>query len=142
MISTILESISVALYTEFGDRYEIHREAKRQGLTEPCFFIQYLNPSVRLFFGKRYFRRNPFCIQYFPEDSLHETEECCAVAERLFRCLKCLEVDGNQVWGTERNYEVVDGILHFFVNYDLFVYKAEESAGMMEGVSMGTSVKE
>lgn len=141
MINAILEAISLSLHTEFGDKYKIHREAKVQGLKEPCFFIQCLNPADSLFFGKRYFRRSPFCIQYFPEDSLHEKEECYAVAERLFRCLECLEVEGDWIRGTERKYEVVDGILHFFVNYDRFVYKADESVGMMEEVSMGTSVK-
>lgn len=141
MINAILEAVSISLHAEFGDGYEIYREAKTQGLKEPCFFIQCLNPADSLFFGKRYFRRSPFCIQYFPEDSLHEKEECYAVAERLFRCLECLEADGWRVRGTKRNYEIVDGILHFFVNYDRFVYKAEESVGMMEEVSAGTSVK-
>jgi len=39
MINSIIEAISVALNTEFGDRYDIHRERLEQGLEEPCFFI-------------------------------------------------------------------------------------------------------
>ena len=39
MITEIIEAISVALNSEFGDDYEIHMEEIRQGLTEPCFFI-------------------------------------------------------------------------------------------------------
>lgn len=84
MINTIIESISVALNAEFGDKYKIHREEKRQGLKEPCFFVQCLNPTEELFFWKRYFRQNQFCIQYFPEDKLHGKQECYAVGERLF----------------------------------------------------------
>ena len=141
MINAIIEAISISLNAEFGGRYKIYREVKRQGLQEPCFFIQCLNPADRLFFGKRYFRRNPFCIQYFPEDSLHEKEECYAVAERLFRCLECLKVGESWIRGTERNYEVVDDILHFFVNYDRFVYKIEENVVRMDGVSAETAVK-
>ena len=141
MINSIIESISISLNAEFGDRYKIHREAKKQGLKEPCFFIQCLNPTEELFLWKRYFRQNQFCIQYFPEDKLHGKQECYAVGERLLSCLEYLDVSGDLVMGTKRKYEVVDGILHFFVNYDLFVYKVAESVPVMEEVSSETHVK-
>ena len=141
MINSIIESISITLNAEFGDKYKIHREEKRQGLKEPCFFIQCLNPAEELFFWKRYFRKNQFCIQYFPENKLHGKEECYAVGERLFSCLEYLDVGGDLVMGTKRKYEVVDGILHFFVNYDLFVYKVAEPVPFMEEVSSETHVK-
>ena len=141
MINSIIESISITLNAESGDKYKIHREEKRQGLKEPCFFIQCLNPTEELFFWKRYFRKNQFCIQYFPENKLHGKEECYAVGERLFSCLEYLDVGGDLVMGTKRKYEVVDGILHFFVNYDLFVYKVAEPVPFMEEVSSETHVK-
>lgn len=141
MINSIIESISITLNAEFGDKYKIHREAKRQGLKEPCFFLQCLNPTEKLFFWKRYFRQNQFCIQYFPEDKFQENQECYAVGERLFSCLEYLDVGGDLVMGTKRKYEVADGILHFFVNYDLFVYKVAESVPVMEEVSSETHVK-
>ena len=141
MINTIIESISVALNAEFGDKYKIHREEKRQGLKEPCFFVQCLNPMEELFLWKRYFRQNQFCIQYFPEDKLHGKQECYAVGERLFSCLEYLDVGGDLVMGTKMKYEVTDDILHFFVNYDLFVYKVAESVPVMEEVSSETHVK-
>lgn len=141
MINAIIESISIALSAEFGDRYEISRESKRQNLREPCFFIQCLNPTGELFFWKRYFRKNQFCIQYFLEDELHGNRECYAVAERLFSCLEYLDVGGDPVMGTKMKYEVADGILHFFVNYDLFVYKVDESVPVMGEVSSETHVK-
>lgn len=141
MINSIIESISITLNAEFGDKYKTHREEKRQGLKEPCFFIQCLNPTEELFFGKRYFRQNQFCIQYFPENKLHGKQECYAVAERLFSCLEYLDVGGDLVMGTKRKYEVADGILHFFVNYDLFVYKVAESVPVMEELSSETHVK-
>ena len=132
MINSIIESISIALSAEFGDKCKIHREEKRQDLEEPCFFIQCLNPTEELFFWKRYFRQNQFCIQYFPEDKLHGKQECYAVGERLLSCLEYLDVGGDLVMGTKRTYEVADGILHFFVNYDMFVYRDEPTAPEME----------
>lgn len=141
MINSIIESISITLNAEFGEKYKIHREEKKQGLKEPCFFVQCLNPTEELFFWERYFRKNQFCIQYFPEDKLHGKQECYAVGERLFSCLEYLDVGGDLVMGTKRKYEVVDGILHFFVNYDLFVYKVAEPVPVMEEVSSETHVK-
>ncbi len=128
MINSIIESISITLNAEFGDKYKIHREEKRQGLKEPCFFIQCLNPTEELFFWKRYFRRNQFCIQYFPEEEYHRNQECHAVGERLFSCLEYLDVGGDLAMGTEMKYEITDGLLHFFVNYDMIVYKVAPAA--------------
>lgn len=134
MINAIMESISISLHAEFGDTYEIYREVKKQGLKEPCFFIQCLNPTNKLFFHKRYFRQNQFCIQYFPNEKQHENQECYTVGEQLFSCLEYLEVEGSLVMGTKMRYEVMEGILHFFVNYDMFVYKAGEPLPVMEKV--------
>lgn len=141
MINSIIESISISLNAEFGDRYKIYRETKKQGLREPCFFIQCLNPTEELFFWKRYFRQNQFCVQYFPEDGYHKNRECCAVSERLFSCLEYLDVEGDPVMGTKMRYEVVDGILHFFVNYDLFVYKTGEPVPVMGEIFSETHMK-
>jgi len=146
MINAIIESISIALNAEFGGRYQIHREEIKQDLREPCFFISCINPTNKLFLGKRYFRRSQFCIQYFPDEEAnkekgHRNEECCAVAERLFLCLEYLDVGGEPVMGTQMKYEMAGGILYFFVNYDLFVYKVSESVPVMEEVSSETSMK-
>ena len=142
MINAMIGSIGTTLKTEFGERYKVYKEEKKQGLTEPCFFIQCLGPTERLFFNKMYLRSGRFCIQYFPEDGLHKNEGCRAVAERLFSCLEHLDVDGDLVRGTKMKYEVVDGILHFFVNYDLFIYKkGKDAIPAMEQVSSETHVK-
>lgn len=141
MINSIIESISVSLDAEFGSRYNIYREEKRQGLKEPCFFILCINPTNRLFLNKRYFRTNQFCIHYFPEHDGNKNEECHETAERLFHCLEWLEVDGDPVMGTKMRYEIDEGILHFFVNYDLFVRKVGEPIPHMEEISEETFAK-
>lgn len=140
MINSIIESISISLNAEFGDKYTTYTESVEQGLNEPCFFLFCINPTNRVFLGKRYFRENQFCIQYFPADKDRTKEECSAVAERLFQCLELITVTGDLVRGTKMKYEIVDGVLNFFVNYDLFVYKVEDSVPMEE-ISESVSVK-
>lgn len=142
MINSIIEAISVSLNRKFGDGYEIHMEEIEQGLEEPCFFIFCLDPTNNLFLGKRHFRTNPFCIQYFPESS-EKQRECNDVAERMYECLEYVTPDGysKPVRGTKMKHEVVDGVLNFFVNYDCFTYRTEEQTAMGELYS-DTDIKE
>jgi len=142
MINSIIEAISISLNEGFGDGYETHMEEIKQGLKEPCFFITCLNPTTELFLGKRYFRTNQFCIQYFPETN-EKQRECNGVAERMLQCLEYITIYGEDkpIMGTKMKYEVVDGVLNFFVNYDCFIRKTEQQTPM-ESLQASTSVKE
>lgn len=142
MIHSIIEAISISLNEEFGDRYETHMEVMKQDLKEPCFFIFCVNPTMKIFFGKRYFRTHPFCIQYFPETD-EKQRECADVAERMYSCLEYITIlgDDKPMMGTRMKYEVIDGVLNFFVNYDCFVRKSEKQTPM-ESLQASTSVKE
>lgn len=142
MINSIIEAISISLNTEFGDKYEIHMEEIKQGLEEPCFFIMSLNPSKESYPGKRNFRENPFVIQYFPE-SENSRRECNDTAERMMQCLEYITIIGEDrpTRGTDMKYEIIDGVLNFFVNYDFFTITIEEDTAM-ENLESGTSVKE
>lgn len=142
MINSIIEAISISLNEEFGDGYETHMEEIKQGLKEPCFFITCLNPTTELFLGKRYFRTNQFCIQYFPETN-EKQRECNGVAERMLQCLEYITIYGEDkpIMGTKMKYEVVNGVLNFFVNYDCFIRKIEQQTPM-ESLQASTSVKE
>lgn len=141
MISSIIKGISVAINTEFGDGYTIYTESIEQGLKEPCFFISCLNPTNKVFFGERYFRTNQMCIQYIPTNTSVEKEECNAVVERLFNCLEYITVEDDPVRGSKMNSEIVDGILNFFVNYDLFIMKLKNEEVAMNEILKNVAVK-
>jgi hypothetical protein len=142
MTNGIIEAVSMALNEEFGDDFKIHMEEIRQGLEEPCFFITRLNTSSERFPGKRYKITTPLHIQYFPKG--RETQrECNDVADRMYDCLEYVTAPGDDkpVMGTKMRHEVVDGVLNFFVNYDFFVQKAEQTDAMEE-MRAETEVKE
>ena len=141
MINTIIQSISITLDAEFNEKqYEIHMEKMKQDLKEPCFFIVCLNPTTTLFLGKRYFRKNQFVIQYFPESRENLQSECNAVAERMIWCLEYITtLTGDKFMGTKMKYQVIDGVLNFFVNYDCFVYRVEQ-ADVMETMDSNTTI--
>lgn len=138
MINSIIAAISIALDAEFG--YENHMEEIKQDLVEPCFFIQCLNPTTDLFLGKRYFRQNFICIQYFPQGE-DKMRECNEVAEKMIWCLEYITVGDQKMRGTKMKHSVVDGVLNFFLNYDCFVYKIESNE-IMETLESATNLKE
>ncbi len=141
MINSIIEAINVALDGEFGEDYEIYMEENQQGFKEPCFLILCQKATSDPFPGRRYFRSNQFCVQYFPAAS-GKQRECNGMAERLRQCLEYIVVYGDDrpLRGTKMRYEVVGGILNFFVNYDCFV-RVEQPQPFMGGVELSTGVK-
>lgn len=141
MINSIIEGISIAINTEFGERYMIYTESVEQGLKEPCFFISCLNPTSKVFLGERYFRTNQMCIQYIPTNTSVEKEECNAVTERLFNCLEYITVGEDLIRGSKMSSEIVDGVLNFFVNYDLFTLRLRNKEDAMHEVLRNVSVK-
>ena len=139
MINKIIDGISISLNAEFGDAYKIYTESIEQGLTEPCFSIVCVNPMNELFRGKKYFRKNLFCIQYFPKGE-DKWSECMGTAERMFDCLEVIKVGEDLQRGTSMHGEVVDQVLNFFINYDMFVYKAE-TIDAMEAMNLTPNVE-
>lgn len=105
-------------------------EEIKQGLEEPCFFIQCINPSFRRYLGNRYFQQSQFAIQYFPESENGANAECYAVAERMCFCLEVIQAGGEPLRGAKMDYRVEDGILTFFVNYDCFLYMQGNQVAM------------
>lgn len=133
MLKEILDGISLKLNQAFGDEYEIYGDTDIiQGLKEPCFFISVLNPTQTKFIGKRYFRSNPFMIQYFPrkeEDNIELNE----VASELFDKLEFITLpNGDILHGKSMQYQIIDSVLNFQVEYPMFLTKAEVTALMEE----------
>ncbi|WP_102274092.1 phage tail terminator family protein [Cytobacillus massiliigabonensis] len=126
MINGIIDGISIKLYQEFGDGYEIYSEEIKQGLIEPCFFIAFLRYGQTQIIGQRYFKEHFFDIHYFPVSTQDKNFELNEVAEELTDALEYITVNGDLVRGTNLNGEIVDGVLHFFVNYNMHVYKAKD----------------
>lgn len=149
MINKIIDGISKAINEEFGDDYEIYTEEIEQGLKEPCFSIVCINPTNNLFRQNKYFRQNKFCIHYFPS-SKEKRLECQQVLEKLYLILEYIDIEEvfegvktiNKTMGTEMNGECSDGVLNFFVNYDMYVNKLEEKTTSMNSFDYNTDVKE
>lgn len=138
MINEIVNAVVKALNDEFNaetDKYEIYNEEIKQDLKEPAFFVQSINPSTNLFLGKRYFQQVHILIQYFPESKDYQAE-CNRIGEQLIWVVEWITCKGDNlpIHGSNTHYEVVDGVLHFFVDYEFFIRKVEnhDLMGFME----------
>lgn len=135
MINEIIQAMSVAIDAEFNaeaDAYEIYDKEIHQDLNAPAFYIQSINPDTNLFLGKRYLAHNHMVVQYFPESETDYQEECNAIGERLTWILELITCAGDDrsIRGSNMHFEVVDGILNFFVDYEFFIRKVEEKDKM------------
>ena len=130
MLNEIIKGISMALNAAFGDGYEIYQNDVEQGLKEPCFLIAVLQPEITPMLGRRFIKRNPFDIQYFPTNPRNNAE-MFTVAEKLMECLTQISLpNGDLLHGTGMNYEVVDDVLHFMVNFNLTLIRPYEEPYM------------
>jgi len=135
MLNKIIDAIAIKLNQEFGDSYEIYKESVKQGLKEPCFFIVLLTANQKQVIGKRYFREQPFDIHYFPSTRDTKTE-MLGVADRLNDALEYIIKDDDSFHGTKMNHEIVNDVLHFFVNYNFHVYKEIDVVDPMETLTV------
>lgn len=143
----ICNAICIALDSEFNTEsetaYEIHKEEIKQGLKEPCFFVQCINAAHEQGLENRYHEENQFMIQYFPESRDSYQAECAAISARLLWALEYATCIGDEkpIRGTGMHSEVVNGVLNFSVNYNLPIRKIIE-APIMETLRSDVHEKE
>lgn len=121
MIKDIIAGISVKLHETFGDDYTIYVDCIPQGFKEPCFLIKHVQTLNSRGYSNRYLRNNKFDIIYFPKEGYQKKSDIHRVAQELFLSLEYIFVLDNSVRGTKMSTEIVDDVLHFFVNYDMIV---------------------
>ncbi len=125
MINSIIDAMCIAINNEFGDDFEIYTESIKQGFKEPCFIVCLVDADNNLYRGRRYQRFSRFCINFFPSKG-EENKKCNDSSERLYRCLEWINADGMLLRGTKMKHDILDSVLNFFVDYNMFEYKTED----------------
>lgn len=141
MIAKIIKGISNRLYESYDkEQYRVYTEQVKQGFKEPCFFVLLINPTNQNLLNKHKRRSNTFDIHYFPKNE-NDYEDVYAKIDELFEVLEFIEIEGlGKIRGREMESEFKNGVLHFFVNYSVFVEKTDDS-GDMEDIEINQRVK-
>lgn len=142
MTNEIIKGIAAALNGTFGSEYDVYAEDVPQGFKEPCFSIVHILSDRSAKLPNRYLSRNKFDIHYFPKSEHRKKAEIRSVAESLFLSLEYINVLDNLCRGTKMSYEIIDGVLHFFVNYDMYVVKDKVPEPYMMTLEKQTSTLE
>lgn len=146
MITNVIMGVAEALHNSFGDTYTIYIEPVKQGFKEPCFYIFALQPTSEPAVAGHYLRSYPFDIHFFPKDENHARSEMHQIGEALFLAVEYINVlDKNKLdnlrRGTTMRYEIVDGVLHFFVTYSMYVKEITEPEPTMETLEYNATLE-
>lgn len=127
MVNSIIDGISVRLNEAFGDEYEIYSENVKQGLKEPCFFIEHIITTNSPYLGSRAKRVYTFDIHYFGLDRA----DLCATGEKMIDEMEYITLlNGDMLRGLNISAEVIDDVLHFHIDYQMMLKKVVEKEPM------------
>lgn len=133
--NVVLDGITLALRTAYPNR-KIESNKIMQGLKCPAFIVRLVSASQSARSGIRWIRRPRFDILYFPVRE-RESEECYKVADELCEILETITLPGgDKLRGTNMEFEIVDGVLHFFISYSHFVLRVPVNEGSMNGLDL------
>ncbi|WP_342409827.1 DUF6838 family protein [Paenibacillus sp. FSL R10-2778] len=126
----------------FTPEYPVYDEAVEQGMQQPCFFVLLLESSQVRGVNRRYHRFNPFDVHYFPQqESAAPREECELISEQLYSELEYVTGHDGLYRGTGMRHEIVDGVLHFFVEYNVHLIRDKAPDIKMQTMKQGGGIK-
>lgn len=129
MIYKTVIGISQALKEEFKESCVMFNE-EEQELKSSCFLIVPTKYEQKQKLGNRYELLQSFEIRYIPLNAKEYTLECANIMPKLFATLEYITIDGDLTRGTNMSAQIQDGMLHFFVDFNLFVLKVQERFNM------------
>lgn len=118
-VNDVRRAVMSALAARFPDT-RVYGEKSAQGFVTPAFFVFMFPVYHTQELGRRYLRRHSFDVHYFPTGD-YENDEMHDVAEQLYDVLEIINANGKPIRGTAMRHEIVDGVLHFFVDYSFHV---------------------
>lgn len=129
MINDIITAISTAIFTQFPEA-NIYTEPVEQGLVEPAFYIHCINVDQSDLIAGRFRQSMPFEVVYFP---LNGVADINSTLPALLVALKLITLEnGQKLSGYNIKGQVIDDLLHVFVDYDMVVKVVTEPVDNME----------
>lgn len=143
-INSVRDGIILVLDSHFPTVPVMDEEIK-QGLNEagdlnpPCFFVKLIDGMQNQQLGNRYRRVHSFDIHYFAVG--RKNRDMHDMAEQLYDNMDLIVIDGVSFRGTGMNHEIVDEVLHFFVDYTFRVKRDAPVVPDMQTLEQEEGVK-
>ncbi|WP_410769583.1 DUF6838 family protein [Fontibacillus sp. BL9] len=123
-INNIRSGVILALSNLFPTM-DIYGEEIKQGFEAPCFFVKLLTHAQDQELNRRYRRSYSFDIHFFPENEDYNGK-AHEMAEKLYDALRRVNIGGAWYKGTGMNHEIIDAVLHFYMDLNFHVLAAKE----------------
>lgn len=121
----------------------IYKEKVEQGLKYPSFFILQLNVTQEGDLRPYRWLNFQMNIRYRPtKDYNSKRSELDQLGLDMLDGLEEVEVEGKPLRGRDMNYEIIDGVLQFFINFRMRVKKEQEAGQKMLELENSVYVKE
>ena len=130
-----------AIYKDKGD-YPIYTNNEEQGLEKPCFFIKVIdgNESREIGLENKFYKDllNIVIIGYTLDGN---TEILNDMIDNLYE-LEYIELsDKSLIRAIKLHQKVEDGVLHFFIDYNLSIKKDDDATIKMNDYNLSGEVK-
>ncbi|MEG0297621.1 MAG: hypothetical protein RR620_12955 [Clostridium sp.] len=135
---TVKSAISLKIKSNYPD-VNIYKNKVKQGMKMPCFFISQIDTSQEKVSKTVYKRDYVFNIRYHIDASTRT--ELDEVGIDLLGILDQLEIDKDMFFGNKLRYEIIDEVLHVFVNYSIRLVKEDEGGIPMETLDIKGGMK-
>lgn len=121
----------------------IYKEKVEQGLKYPSFFILQLNVTQERDLRPYRWLNFQMNIRYRPiKDYNSKRSELDQLGLDMLDGLEEVEVEGKPLRGRDMNYEIIDGVLQFFINFRMRVKKEQEAGQKMLELENSAYIKE
>lgn len=148
MVNNVVNEIKIGMaakitkiYEDKG-KYPIYDNNVVQDLEKPCFFIKYLNGDEKREIGieNRFYRDTlNFDIIGYTLDG--DTDILNNMVDNLYD-LEYIELtDKTKVRADKMHPKIEDGVLHFFIDYKVFIKKEDSATTKMNDYSLSGEVK-
>lgn len=122
----------MALLKKAFPNFNIYGEEVKQGWKEPCFFVREIETMQQSELQGRLIRRHSFEITCFLDK--HVTNDLnsqqAEIGRRLAELL--LYLPDAKLHGRNISYQIVDGILHFLVDYKINLRQTKSDPKMQQ----------
>lgn len=129
----VVHGITRRLREEF--QLPVYTEAAEQKPNGSCFLVSTVNGEMSSRLSPRYQVRSACDVRYLPARA-DKQKECLEISERLFWALEEIPADGLPVRAEKSRFQIVDGTLHFRVEYSFFIQKEAPPLEWMEKVEL------
>jgi hypothetical protein len=141
MADFLIKGVAKRIYDVFGKDAKVYTDKVPQGFSEPCFFVHLISCAQQHIVNWRYLRTYSFDVHYFPKER-QAAGELARTASSLLLALEYVKLFGGLLRASSMRYEISDGVLHFFVDYKMFVVKKHGRDAPMQRLVQVQKLKE